>query len=49
MFNKSYEDRLAGWREFRDELETAIDPIQLCIDYSRIFYSYTILCPRRHG
>jgi hypothetical protein len=33
MFDKKYEDRLALWREFRSELETATDPIQEAIDF----------------
>lgn len=32
MFDKTYEQRLALWREFRDHLETAVDPIQDTID-----------------
>jgi hypothetical protein len=33
MFNKQYEERLILWREFRDSLETASDPIQATIDF----------------
>ena len=33
MFDKKYEDRLALWREFRSELETAADPIQEAINF----------------
>jgi hypothetical protein len=32
MFDKTYEQQLALWREFRLGLETAEDPIQLAID-----------------
>lgn len=28
MFDKKYEERLAAWRDFREQLETAEDPIQ---------------------
>lgn len=36
MFDKSYEDRLQEWSDFRVTLETAEDPIQLTIDqYAR--------------
>lgn len=33
MFDKSYEQRLALWRSFRQSLETAKDPIQDTIDF----------------
>ena len=33
MFEKKYEDRLVVWREFRNGLETASDPIQETIDF----------------
>ena len=33
MFDKKYEERLAFWREFRDTLETSIDPIQKTIEF----------------
>lgn len=33
MFDKTYEQRLVLWREFRDSLETAQDPIQDTIDF----------------
>ena len=33
MFNKTYEDRLILWREFRHGLESAQDPIQAAIDF----------------
>ena len=33
MFDKSYEDRLAVWREFREDLETTFDPLQKVIDF----------------
>lgn len=33
MFDKSYEQRLALWRSFRDSLETSNDPIQKTIDF----------------
>lgn len=33
MFDKTYEQRLALWRSFRENLETADDPIQLAIDF----------------
>lgn len=33
MFDKTYEQRLALWRSFRESLETADDPIQLAIDF----------------
>lgn len=33
MFDKKYEDRLLIWRNFRDSLETAEDPIQQTIDF----------------
>ena len=33
MFNKTYEDRLILWREFRHGLESAQDPIQEAIDF----------------
>jgi len=33
MFNKSYEERLASWREFRDSLETDEDPFRTVIDF----------------
>jgi len=33
MFNKNYEDRLAAWRDFRDELEEAEDPFRKVIDF----------------
>ena len=33
MFNKSYEERLVLWRDFRDGLEKSEDPIQEAIDF----------------
>jgi|SRR6056300_976676 hypothetical protein len=37
MFEKSYEERLAIWREFRESLETSKDPIQDTINfYNRV-------------
>jgi len=33
MFNKPYEERLNLWRQFRNKLETAEDPIQDTIDF----------------
>jgi hypothetical protein len=33
MFDKTYEERLAIWRGFRDSLETSKDPIQDTIDF----------------
>ena len=33
MFEKRYEDRLIVWRQFRNGLESAQDPIQEAIDY----------------
>ena len=33
MFNKTYEQRLVIWREFRNGLELATDPIQEAIDF----------------
>ena len=33
MFEKPYEQRLAIWRQFRDDLEVAKDPIQEAIDF----------------
>lgn len=33
MFDKTYEQRLALWRSFRESLETADNPIQLAIDF----------------
>ena len=33
MFDKSYEDRLASWAEFRSTLEVSKDPIQDTIDF----------------
>jgi hypothetical protein len=33
MFDKKYEQRLLIWREFRDSLETADDPIQETINF----------------
>ena len=33
MFQKRYEDRLIVWRQFRNGLESAQDPIQEAIDY----------------
>lgn len=33
MFNKTYEERLALWREFRNRLETSQDPIQDTINF----------------
>jgi|TARA_B110000977_G_scaffold158923_1_gene202618 hypothetical protein len=33
MFEKKYEERLGIWREFREGLETAEDPIQEAIDF----------------
>ena len=35
MFNKKYEDRLVLWRDFRNSLEHADDPIQSAIDFYR--------------
>ena len=33
MFNKSYEERLALWSQFRNSLEQSVDPIQEVIDF----------------
>jgi hypothetical protein len=33
MFDKTYEDRLAAWADFRSTLESSKDPIQDTIDY----------------
>lgn len=33
MFDKSYEDRLAAWRDFRETLEAHSDPLQAVIDF----------------
>ena len=33
MFEKRYEDRLIVWRQFRNGLESAQDPLQEAIDY----------------
>lgn len=33
MFEKSYEDRLAAWHDFRQTLEDHNDPLQAVIDY----------------
>ena len=33
MFNKTYEHRLASWREFRSSLETDEDPFRAVIDF----------------
>jgi len=33
MYNKTYEERLLVWREFRESLETSKDPIQDVIDF----------------
>jgi tRNA A37 threonylcarbamoyladenosine biosynthesis protein TsaE len=33
MFNKKFEERLQLWREFREGLETAEDPIQSAINF----------------
>jgi len=35
MFNKKYEQRLAAWHDFRQELETAEDPIASAVDFYR--------------
>lgn len=32
MFDKTYEERLAAWQEFRNSLEVSKDPIQAVID-----------------
>lgn len=32
FFNKTYEDRLRIWHDFRQELETAKDPVKLAIE-----------------
>jgi hypothetical protein len=40
MFEKPYEQRLAIWRQFRDDLEVAKDPIQEAID----FYNQAPVC-----
>jgi hypothetical protein len=32
FYNKVYEDRLKIWHDFRDDLESSSDPIQLAID-----------------
>ena len=32
MFDKTYEDRLRAWHDFRQTLETASDPLQTVID-----------------
>ena len=33
MFDKTYEDRLRAWHEFRNRLETIDDPIQHTIEH----------------
>jgi hypothetical protein len=33
MFNKTYEERLASWREFRDSLEDDADPFRTVLDF----------------
>ena len=33
MFDKTYEDRLKAWRDFRQTLESVEDPIQTTIDH----------------
>lgn len=33
MFDKRYEERLALWRKFRDELNSSLDPIQDAINF----------------
>lgn len=33
MFNKSFEQRLSIWHDFRNSLESSIDPIQDTIDF----------------
>jgi len=33
MFDKTYEQRLTLWKQFRDELESSADPIQDTIDF----------------
>ena len=40
MYNKSYEERLVVWREFRNGLEISKDPIQDTID----FYNQAPIC-----
>lgn len=40
MFNQTYEDRLVSWRQFRESLELADDPIQATIN----FYNSAPLC-----
>lgn len=37
MFDKTYEERLIIWREFRDSLEQSEDPIQDTIDFYNHF------------
>jgi hypothetical protein len=37
MLNNTYEARLVSWREFRDDLEKSIDPIQDCLDFWQQF------------
>lgn len=32
MFDKTYEDRLRAWHDFRNSLETSNDPLQTAID-----------------
>lgn len=32
MFDKTYEDRLRAWHDFRNQIEVSNDPIQLVID-----------------
>jgi len=44
MFHKLYETRLALWQEFRDELETAFDPLQLVIDLYQSAPTVSINC-----
>ena len=33
MFDKSFETRLKLWREFREQLETSLDPFQHALDF----------------
>lgn len=33
MFEKKYEDRLAAWHNFRNQLENADDPLQAVVDF----------------
>ena len=40
MFEKKFEERLSIWKSFRDDLETAVDPIQDTIN----FFQFAPIC-----